>query len=136
MNRLTIINLIDIYGLIFVSSFLFIFGVIGFLASSYLTSITKIIVWKYKVYSAIFSFTGLYLMFILTSFIPYLTPADVDGFSQLSLTFLKLETILLFFLMLIGFLIYIVVPLSLDILEVYREHKKKKQVLDIENNPI
>lgn len=75
-------------------------------------------------------------MFILTSFIPYLTPADVDGFSQLSLTFLKLETILLFFLMLIGFLIYIVVPLSLDILEVYREHKKKKQVLDIENNPI
>jgi hypothetical protein len=65
-----------------------------------------------------------------------LTPAEVDGFSQSSLTFLKLETILLFFLMLIGFLIYIVVPLSLDILEVYREHKKKKQGLDIENNPI
>jgi len=133
---LAIINLIDIYGLIFVSSFLFIFGVVGFLASSYLTSITKILVWKYKVYSAIFSFTGLYLMYILASFIPHLTPAEVDGFSQSSLTFLKAETILLFFLMLIGFLIYIVVPLSLDILEVYREHKKKKQGLDIENNPI
>lgn len=119
------INLVDIYGLLMVCMFLFLFGLIGYVASSHY-KFSEIILWKYRLCSATISFFSVYLMYFIFSMISHINAIEVDGLSSSSVGFLTIEIALLFLVMIMGFWLYILIPLTSDLYTLYKRYKENK----------